>query len=376
MANRDVLEKVERGYRPPQANKCPDKVHKIMLSCLHESPNNRPSFDFLFDFFDNYFVSAEPEEEVDLNQEQMHVDIKRILPTEITFDAKISNEKVVGEIWKGEWILKTRKPVCIKRFQQGSYQDFIREASIMKLCNHDKVIKLYGVTTTVDWIVMEVYYNWNLLEYMKIYQENEINFNQMIYIAAQVACGMDYLGTKRIIHKDLRAAKVLINDNHDTKISGFHFARVLKEDEDVYNPIHGEKFPIKWTAPEAALYGKFTFKSDVWSFGILLVELMTFGQIPYTGIANKELLERLEMGFQHEKPHNCPENVYKIMLSCWNKVPTNRPTFEYLFNYFDDYVVSAELQKEEIDKFRRSCKNNTDQIQIQSGKEDVIFSAH
>lgn len=66
----------------------------------------------------------------------------------------------------------------------------------------------------------------------------------------------------------------------------------------------------------------------------------------FLGITNRDFLEKLEMGFRHEKPDNCPENVYKLMLSCWNKEPTKRPTFEYLFNYFDDYVVSAELEKE------------------------------
>ncbi|XP_063409092.1 platelet-derived growth factor receptor alpha-like [Mytilus trossulus] len=185
-----------------------------------------------------------------------------------------------------------------------------------------------------------------------------------------IARGIDYLGKKRILHRDLRAANVLINDNLETKISGFHLAKVLKEDEDEYKVYHGEKYPIKWTAPEAALYGKYTLKSDVWSFGIILVELTTFGNVPYRGITNMEYLERLEMGFRHEKPDNCPENIYEIMLSCWNKEPSKRPTFEYLFNYFDDYEVYAEFQKEEIDKYLRSGKNNGEQIHILYGKED------
>ncbi|VDI30529.1 Hypothetical predicted protein [Mytilus galloprovincialis] len=109
----------------------------------------------------------------------------------------------------------------------------------MKLCSHNNVVKLYGITTTVDWIVMEFVHDLNLLEYMRIYKENKINFNQMLHIAAQVACGMNYLGTNRILHIDLRAANVFIDDNHKTKIYGFHLARVLGKDEDEFQPVKG-----------------------------------------------------------------------------------------------------------------------------------------
>ena len=90
----------------------------------------------------------------------------------------------------------------------------------------------------------------------------------------------------------------------------------------------GAKFPIKWTAPEAAIYGKFTIKSDVWSYGILLYELITHGQVPYPGMANREVLDQIQRGYRMPRHENCPEKIYEYMTRCWDVIPDNRPTFE------------------------------------------------
>lgn len=100
-------------------------------------------------------------------------------------------------------------------------------------------------------------------------------------MAAQIAAGMAYLESQNYIHRDLAARNVLVADGNVVKIADFGLARLIKEDE--YEARIGARFPIKWTAPEAANYSKFSIKSDVWSFGILLTELVTYGRIPYPG---------------------------------------------------------------------------------------------
>ena len=90
------------------------------------------------------------------------------------------------------------------------------------------------------------------------------------------------------------------------------------------------QFPIKWTAPEAILYNRFTIKSDVWSFGILLYEIVTYGRFPYPGMNNQQVLEAVPVGYRMPCPHGCPESLYEVMLECWKDEADHRPTFETL----------------------------------------------
>jgi fyn-related kinase len=139
------------------------------------------------------------------------------------------------------------------------------------------------------------------------------------------------------IHRDLAARNVLVGEKNIVKIADFGLSRIINNDE--YIAHEGAKFPIKWTAPEAALFHKFTIKSDVWSFGILLAELITRGRIPYAGMTNAEVLGKVETGYRMEQMKDCPDALYQMMLECWKAVPEGRPTFETLQWQLEDFFT-------------------------------------
>jgi fyn-related kinase len=124
------------------------------------------------------------------------------------------------------------------------------------------------------------------------------------------------------------------------KVADFGLARVVKDVQNIYAAREGTKFPIKWTAPEAAIYNKFSVKSDVWSFGIVLTEIVTYGRIPYPSMTNQEVLQQVSNNYRMSQPANCPDRLYQIMLNCWKRNPEERPTFESLKykleNFFED----------------------------------------
>uniref|UniRef100_A0A671PYH6 Fyn-related Src family tyrosine kinase n=1 Tax=Sinocyclocheilus anshuiensis TaxID=1608454 RepID=A0A671PYH6_9TELE len=149
-----------------------------------------------------------------------------------------------------------------------------------------------------------------------------------IEMGSQVASGMAFLELQNYIHRDLAARNVLVGDNNVCKVADFGLARVF---QNVYEAKEGTKFPVKWTAPEAIHENKFTIKSDVWSFGILLYEIVTFGQIPYPSTSFSFIISLiLSKGYRMPCPLNCPKYLYDIMSVCWKDSPADRPTFEAL----------------------------------------------
>ncbi|XP_028030547.1 tyrosine-protein kinase Src64B isoform X1 [Bombyx mandarina] len=255
-----------------------------------------------------------------------------------------------GEVYYGKW--RNNIEVAVKTLREGtmSTQAFLQEAAIMKKFRHNKLVALYAVCSQQEpvYIVQEYMSRGSLLEFLRNGEGKFLQFEDLVYIAAQVASGMEYLESKMLIHRDLAARNVLIGENNTAKICDFGLARVIEDNE--YCPKQGSRFPVKWTAPEAIIYGKFSIKSDVWSYGILLMELFTYGKIPYPGLHGKDVIDKIEIGYRMPKPIDVylPDAIYGLMLQCWDAVPEKRPTFEFLNHYFESFTVTSEMPYKEV----------------------------
>uniref|UniRef100_A0A672QHV3 non-specific protein-tyrosine kinase n=1 Tax=Sinocyclocheilus grahami TaxID=75366 RepID=A0A672QHV3_SINGR len=261
----------------------------------------------------------------------------------ITTRAQFETLQQLVQHYTGTWNGNTK--VAVKTLKPGtmSPESFLEEAQIMKKLRHDKLVQLYAVVSEEPiYIVTEYMGKGSLLDFLKDGEGRALKLPNIVDMAAQVAAGMAYIERMNYIHRDLRSANILVGDNLVCKIADFGLARLIEDNE--YTARQGAKFPIKWTAPEAALYGKFTIKSDVWSFGILLTELVTKGRVPYPGMNNREVLEQVERGYRMPSPQDCPSSLHELMVQCWKKDAEERPTFEYLQAFLEDYFTATEPQ--------------------------------
>lgn len=249
-----------------------------------------------------------------------------------------------GEVWMATYNKHTK--VAVKTMKPGtmSVEAFLGEANLMKSLQHDKLVRLHAVVTKEEpiYIITEYMEKGSLLDFLKSDEGNRVQLPKLIDFSAQTAEGMAYIESRNYIHRDLRAANILVSKALVCKIADFGLARIIEDNE--YTAREGAKFPIKWTAPEAINYGSFTIKSDVWSFGILLTEIISYGRTPYPGMTNPEVIRSLERGYRMQRQESCPQELYDIALECWKNKPEDRPTFEYLQSVLEDFYTATESQ--------------------------------
>uniref|UniRef100_A0A8C7T3Z4 Tyrosine-protein kinase n=1 Tax=Oncorhynchus mykiss TaxID=8022 RepID=A0A8C7T3Z4_ONCMY len=239
-----------------------------------------------------------------------------------------------GEVFKGT--LRDKTPVAVKTCKEDLPQElkikFLSEARILKQYDHANIVKLIGVCTQRQpiYIVMELVSGGDFLSFLRKKKE-DLKIKQLVKFSLDAAAGMAYLELKNCIHRDLAARNCLVGESNLLKISDFGMSR--QEDDGIYSSSGLKQIPIKWTAPEALNYGRYSSESDVWSFGILLWETFSLGVCPYPGMTNQQAREQVEKDYRMSCPTKCPEEIYKVMQKCWEYKPENRPKF-------------ADLQKE------------------------------
>ncbi|XP_065355005.1 probable serine/threonine-protein kinase DDB_G0282963 isoform X2 [Calliphora vicina] len=229
-----------------------------------------------------------------------------------------------GDVMLG--ILRNEK-VAVKMLKdEGAVQKFLAEASVMTTLEHENLVKFVGLVFTSKhiYLVTEYMSKGSLVDYLRSRGRQHITKKDQINFAYDTASGMEYLEAKKVVHRDLAARNVLISEDCVAKVSDFGLAR-----EECYNLDVG-KLPIKWTAPEALKNGRFSNKSDMWSFGILLWEIYSFGRVPYPRIPLADVVKHVEVGYKMEAPEGCPPEIYEMMRQAWDLNPAKRPTFAEL----------------------------------------------
>ncbi|KAM8854132.1 tyrosine-protein kinase Fer isoform X1 [Synchiropus splendidus] len=237
-----------------------------------------------------------------------------------------------GEVFKGT-LLRDKTPVAVKTCKEDLPPElkirFLSEARILKQYDHPNIVKLIGVCTQRQpiYIVMELVPGGDFLSFLRK-KKDDLKLKQLVRFSVDAAAGMAYLESKNCIHRDLAARNCLVADSNVLKISDFGMSR--QEDDGVYSSSGLKQIPIKWTAPEALNYGRYSSESDVWSYGILLWETFSLGVCPYPGMTNQQAREQVEKGYRMSCPQRCPEDVYKVMQHCWQYNPEDRPKFSEL----------------------------------------------
>eukprot|EP00054_Salpingoeca_dolichothecata_P027791 m.205453 g.205453 ORF g.205453 m.205453 type:complete len:1103 (+) comp26047_c3_seq4:941-4249(+) len=378
LTGKQVVEALEEGGRLPKPGEyCPEALYTLMLRCWSEDQHARPDFleicqdmrkiqtaqdhsnrtrdsahgeDLYQNFLQQqiiYDIEPTPEEQ-DADDAEENAQIGETgkaghkvpaSPAVIRFDDLTLKQKLgegaFGSVVQGS--LKTMGKtvdVAIKTLKPaGDFNSdaFLREAEIMSQLSNPFLVRLYGVSYhTQMYLVTELVPMGPLHTYL---QQNQANVptDSLLRFATQISAGMKYMEANNFIHRDLAARNILVYSPKHCKISDFGLSRSLGCGSEYYRCQRKGKWPIKWYAPECLYETKFTSKSDVWSFGVTLWEIMSYGTKPYKGMKGQQVLKLLEKGERLQPPSTSPPWISKLMKSCWLRDPKARPTFAQLY---------------------------------------------
>ncbi|KAI8497502.1 hypothetical protein Bbelb_248080 [Branchiostoma belcheri] len=225
---------------------------------------------------------------------------------------------------------------------------FFKELSVLKLLGtHPNVVSFLGCCTDTDpfYLLLEYVSGGSLQSTLRTSRTQQtygnlhggsksLSSRDLTSFAWDVAKGMTFLSAKKartffivhILHRDLATRNVLVSADRTCKVSDFGFSR----EGDEYERTTKTRLPVRWMAPESLFHRKYTTKTGVWAFGVLLWEIVTLGATPYPGMSKREVMDGVQQGYRMDKPKHCDDQIYSLMMNCWEEQPMERPGFPEL----------------------------------------------